>query len=251
MTSWPQEPPFDEAAERAALGQPDVADVADAGADDFEPVRGWCAHELEAELPGLALLSTEVRVARADPLFGTSPHDVQRRLRELSNRYRGANAIHLRRERIPAAYRVFFRHIGLDPDLVRTPIEAAVLDRMLRGGFLSRGLLDDVLLISLMDTGVPVYALDARFVEGPLGIRTASDGERLGRSSDGLLLPPGRLVVADASVPLGVLFGELAQDARPRADSERLTLFALQVQGVPALYAEEALWSSRTALEQP
>ena len=56
----------------------------------------------------------------------------------LSNRCRGARAVTLRREPVPAAYRVFFRHIGLDPDVVRTPIEAAVLERMLHGGFLSR-----------------------------------------------------------------------------------------------------------------
>ena len=85
----------------------------------------------------------------------------QDRLRELSNRFRGAQAVAIRREPVPAAYRVFFRHIGLDPDVVRTPIEAAVLERMLRGGFLSGGLLEDMLLIALVDTGVPVWALDA------------------------------------------------------------------------------------------
>ena len=73
----------------------------------------------------------------------------------------------VRREPVPAAYRVFFRQIGLDPDVVRTPIEAAVLERMLRGGFPSRGLLADVLLIALVDTGVPVWALDAECVDGP------------------------------------------------------------------------------------
>src|SRR5207253_8879623 len=168
-------------------------------------------------LPGLRLLSTELQVERRGSLTGRSPPDVHGRLRELSNRMRGATAVAMRRQPVPAAYRVFFRHIGLDPDTVRTPIEAAVLERMLRGGFLSGGLLEDVLLIALVDTGVPVWALDARGVDGPLGIRSSLDGERLGRSAQAPPLPPGRLVVADASTPLAVLFGELAPGHQPAA----------------------------------
>ncbi len=74
---------------------------------------------------------------------------------------KGARAVGVRREPVPSAYRVFYRQIGLDPEVARTPIEEAVLERMLRGGFLSEGLLQDVLLIALVDTGVPVWALDA------------------------------------------------------------------------------------------
>ncbi len=128
----------------------------------------------------------------------------------MSNRFRGANAVAVRREPVPSAYRVFFRHIGLDPEVVRTPIEAAVFDRMMHGGFISAGLLEDVLLIALLDTGVPVWALDAECVDGPLGIRASVEGERLGRGEDTSELPDGRLVVADAAAPLAVLFGELA-----------------------------------------
>ena len=133
----------------------------------------------------------EVRGRRAGPpLTGPSTREVSERLRELSNRFRGARAVGVRREPVPAAYRVFFRQIGLDPTSVRTPIEAAVLERMLRGGFLGGGLLADVLLIALIDTGVPVWALDADSVDGPLGIRPSREGERLGRSR-GPGLPPG------------------------------------------------------------
>ena len=39
---------------------------------------------------------------------------------------------------IPHAYRVFFRHIGLEPDEHRTPVEALALERMQHGGFRSR-----------------------------------------------------------------------------------------------------------------
>jgi DNA/RNA-binding domain of Phe-tRNA-synthetase-like protein len=191
-----------------------------------------------------------VQVARKGPLTGPAPADIEQRLRELSNRFRGPAAIAVRREPVPSAYRIFYRHIGLDPEVVRTPIEAAVLERMLKGGFLSRGLLDDVLLISLLDTGVPVAGLDSEHIDGPLGIRASGEGERLGRSLDAAILPAGQLVVADASAPLAVLFGELGAGHRPAPDTRRLTLFAVQVDGVPELYAEEALWTCRAALER-
>lgn len=216
-----------------------------------ELVHGWCAREVEQELPGLALLSTHVEVGRSGSLTGASPADLLSRLREKSNRFRGANAVAVRREPVPSAYRVFFRHIGLDPEVVRTPIEAAVFDRMLHGGFISTGLLQDVLLIALLDTGVPVWALDAECVDGPLGIRASTEGERLGRGEDASELPQGRLIVADAAAPLAVLFGEVAAAHAARSRSPRLLLFAVQVAGVPELYAEEALWSCRASLQAP
>ncbi len=212
---------------------------------------GWLAREIEDELPGLRLLVGEARHARSQPLTAGSPPDVRVRLRELSDRFRGARAVGIRREAVPGAYRVFFRQIGLDPDVVRTPIEAAVMERMLRGGLLTGGLLEDVLLIALLDTGVPVWALDAELVDGQLGIRASSDGEPLGRASGAPALPAGRLVVADASNALAVLFGEAAPGHQPCARTRRLTLFAVQVAGVPTLYAEESLWMCRSALEQP
>jgi DNA/RNA-binding domain of Phe-tRNA-synthetase-like protein len=219
------------------------------GSAGSAPAPGWCAREVEQELPGLRLLTAQVEVARKGSLTGESPPDVQGRLRELSNRFRGATAVAVRREPVPSAYRIFFRHIGLDPEVVRTPIEAAVLERMMKGGFLSGGLLEDVLLIALIDTGVPVWALDAERVEGPLGIRASVAGERLGGSPDASALPAGRLVIADASTPLAILFGELAPGHAPRARTRRLTLFAVQVAGVPELYAEEALWICGSSLQ--
>lgn len=215
----------------------------------FSPQRGWCAPEVAEELPGLRLLVAEARTGRRGSLTAASPPDILARLRELSNRMRGAAAVAVRSQPVPAAYRVFFRHIGLDPDVVHTPLEAAVLERMLRGGYLSAGLLADVLLIALLDTGVPVWALDAEAVDGSLGIRASAAGERLGRSHDAPALPAGRLVIADSSAPLAVLFGALAPGHQPAGATQRLTLFALQVEGVPELYVEEALWSCRAALE--
>jgi len=213
-------------------------------------VLGWRAPEIEQELPELQLLIGEAQHARAQPLTGASPADVRQRLSELSDRFRGARAVAIRREPVPAAYRVFFRHIGLEPDTVRTPIEAAILERMVQGGFPSRGLLEDVLLVALVDTGVPVWALDAEAVDGQLGIRASHDGERLGRSADAPVLPAGRLVVADASQALAVLFGELAPGHEPHSRTRCVKLFAVQVAGVPSVSAQEALWGCRAALQQ-
>jgi DNA/RNA-binding domain of Phe-tRNA-synthetase-like protein len=218
--------------------------------DHGESVAGWRAPEVEEELPGLRLLAAQALYRRAQPLTAASPPEIRQRLGELSNRVRGARAVAIRREPVPAAYRVFFRHIGLEPDTVRTPIEAAILERMLRGGFLTRCLLDDVLLLALVDTGVPVWALDAETVDGQLGVRASRQGERLGRAADASVLPAGRLVVADGSAALAILFGELAPGHEPSAGSRRLTLFAIQVAGVPDLFVEEALWICRAALEQ-
>jgi len=216
-----------------------------------EPALGWRAREVEQELPELRLLIAETRVGRPGLLTDGSTPAVEDRLRELSSRLRGAWAVGVRREPVPVAYRVFFRQIGLDPEIVRTPIEAAALERMLRGGFLSAGLLEDVLLIALVDTSVPVWALDAECVDGPLGIRPSKEGESLGRFAGAPSLPAGRLVVADSSAALAVLFGALAPGHQASADTRRLTLFAIQVAGVPSLYVEEALWTCRMALEAP
>lgn len=226
-----------------------------APAEDLRPTAGWVAREVEQELPGLAMLSVRVRCGRPLPLTGDSPPDVIERLRVLSSRFRGARAVGIRNEPITAAYRVFFRQIGMDPDEQRTPIEAAVLERMLRGGFPTGGLIEDVLLIALLDTGVALWALDAETLEGPLGIRASSEMELLGdpvqrgvRAGAGSPITPGTLVVADAAGPVAVLFGEVAPAHRPAARTHEVEVFAVTVPGVPSLYAEEALWSAAQAL---
>jgi DNA/RNA-binding domain of Phe-tRNA-synthetase-like protein len=223
---------------------------ADVRAPRQEPTIGWRAKEIAEELPQLRLVVAHARLARVGAGRRGSPPGVQRRLHDLSNRYKGARAVGVRREPVPAAYRVFYRQIGLDPEVARTPIEAMVLERMLRGGFISEGLLQDVLLIALIDTGVPVWALDARAVDGELGVRLSHEGEPLGRASDAWSLPGGRLVVADGSAALGLLFGELADECQPGGRTRELALFAVQVSGVPTLYVEEALWTARNSLER-
>jgi DNA/RNA-binding domain of Phe-tRNA-synthetase-like protein len=217
-------------------------------ADRSQPVFGWRSEEVQRELPGLRVVHARASLGRGRE---DSPPTVRQRLRELSNRWAGPHAINLRRQPIPSAYRVFFRQIGLDPDVVRTPIEEAMLVRMLQGGFYSNNLLADSLLIALVDTGVPVWALDPALIDGPLGVRPSREGEPLGRSPAALRLPAGRLVVADASTALAILFGEIAPGHAAQAVAGELTLFTLQVPGVPSLHVEEALWMCQSMLAGP
>jgi DNA/RNA-binding domain of Phe-tRNA-synthetase-like protein len=194
--------------------------------------------EIAAEFPDLRLLEHTLE-ARSGP---SSP-GLRERLRVLSGRFRGAQAIELRRQPIPHAYRVFFRHIGLDPDEHRTPVEALALERLKSGGFPSRSALDDALTIAVMETGVPVWALDADRLDGEIGLRGAERGERLGGGEYAHDLPAGRLVLADDAGPVGVLFGALAPGRGVGRGTTRITLLALQVAGVPDIHVEEALWT--------
>jgi DNA/RNA-binding domain of Phe-tRNA-synthetase-like protein len=201
-------------------------------------VAGWVAAEVAEEFPELRL-HTLTLAARS----GRSPAELRERLRVLSDRFRGAQAIALRQRPVPWAYRVFFRHIGLDPDEHRTPVEALALDRLKHGGFRSRSLLDDALTIAVMETGVPVWALDAERAEGRLGIRPAARGERFGDGEYASDIPVGRLLVADDAGPAGVLFGALAPGRGVGPRTTRMTLFSVQVAGVPDIHVEEGLWT--------
>jgi DNA/RNA-binding domain of Phe-tRNA-synthetase-like protein len=204
---------------------------------------GWVGHELALEFPELRLVSVVA------PAPGRrTPSVLRERLAVLADRFHGARALTLRSEPVPHAYRVFFRHVGLDPDAQRTPVEAAALDRLVQGGFASRGPLEDALLVAVVETGVPVWALDDGRLDGPLGLRGAAPGERLGEGEYAADLVPGRIVVADARAAVAVLSGDVARSHRPTRDSARLRLFAVAAPGVPALHVEEALFGCAEAL---
>lgn len=211
---------------------------------DLIAAPGFIESRVRDEFPGLRLdwVSVEGRAC-------SSPPSVALQLKQLSNRFRGADVVAMRTRPVPHAYRAFFRQIGLDPDTKRVPVEQAALDRLMHGAFRSTGLVEDALLIGLVETGVPVWALDADLVDaGGLGIRTTVAGDRLGTSEFGNYLPPGQLAVADARCVHSLLFDDMAPGHEVTRASTRIALFAVSVAGVPAVHVEEALWLTMEVL---
>jgi len=206
------------------------------------PEQGWVAPHLTEEFPGLGIawVTLDCKATRR------SPEPVRRRLRDLSDRFYGSHAIHLRERPVPWAYRVFFRQIGLDPDRTRTPVEQLALDRLREGAFKSTGIPQDALDIAVVETGVALRAFDAERLDGPLCIHDSGPGEAI--VEGGEELPQGTLVVADRRGPVMPLFG--GEGAAPvTAETRRVTVAAVQVKGVPQISVDEALWMSAAALE--
>jgi DNA/RNA-binding domain of Phe-tRNA-synthetase-like protein len=210
-------------------------------AEELISRQGWVAPVLRNEFPGLGIAWTEV-----DGPSGRSPEPLRKRLREISDRFHGGHAVHMRERPIPWAYRVFFRQIGLDPDQTRTPVEELALQRMKSGAFKSRSQLDDALTVATIETGVALRAFDSEKLQGRLGIRDSGPGESLeGRPGE---LPSGTLVIADERRPLGLLFGATASGRGVHPSTSRITVAAIQVKGVPQIAVEEALWVASMAM---
>jgi len=208
---------------------------------EVAPEPGWIDPVLAEEFPGLSIVSTPMETAT-----GRSPEALRERLRSLSDRIAGAQAIQLRQKPIPWAYRVFFRHIGLDPDTTRTPIEQLIFERMHDGSFKSRNRVDDALTIAMVEVGVALRAFDADRVDGRLGLRLSAEGEGFeGRVSP---LPEGTIVVADEKRALGILFDRTAEGRGVKRGTDRVLLAAIGVRGVPDIALEEALWVAGSAL---
>jgi DNA/RNA-binding domain of Phe-tRNA-synthetase-like protein len=208
---------------------------------EVAPEPGWIDPALAEEFPGLSIVSTPMETAT-----GRSPEALKERLRSLSDRIAGAQAIQLRQKPIPWAYRVFFRHIGLDPDTTRTPIEQLIFERMHDGSFKSRNRVDDALTIAMVEVGVALRAFDADRVDGRLGLRLSAEGEGFeGRVSP---LPEGTIVVADEKRALGILFDRTAEGRGVKRGTDRVLLAAIGVRGVPDIALEEALWVAGSAL---
>jgi DNA/RNA-binding domain of Phe-tRNA-synthetase-like protein len=192
------------------------------------PRAGDLAPALAAELPGLRL---RWLVAAATP--GPSPPALRARLRELSDRHRGIDAVALRTRPLPRAYRSCLRQLGVDPDRDRIPAERAVVQRLMDGGFRSRDRIADACLIALVETAVGVWALDRTAVApaGP-GIRVAGAGEP----------GEGGLVVADELSVHAPLFGDPLSGSAVGGRTREVVLFAVGVAGVPEIHLHEALW---------
>jgi DNA/RNA-binding domain of Phe-tRNA-synthetase-like protein len=203
----------------------------------LRPAAGFVASDVAAEFPGLRLDWVTVTAAPR-----SSPPSVVGHLRQLANRYRGANVVAMRTKPIPHAYRAFYRQIGLDPDVERVPSERAAVQRLLDGGFRSVDLIADACLVALLETGIPVWALDADAVAAPgLGIRiTTADDRR--PTLEAPYLEPGSLVVADGVRIHARLFADPEPHSAVRPRTTRVALFAVAVGGVPAVHVEEALW---------
>jgi DNA/RNA-binding domain of Phe-tRNA-synthetase-like protein len=180
-----------------------------------------------AEYPDL-----RVWTARVAGRPGRTPPELRERLRYLADRLRGPQAVALRSKPVPWAYRVLFRHLGLDPDVTRTPLEALVLDRLLHGGFTARGVPEDALALATLETGVPVWAVDAARV-GTLELAAAADG---------------RLVLADEHGTIAVLFEPPLPERAPRRGTRALLLVAVQAPGVEDMFVEEAVWTAASAM---
>jgi DNA/RNA-binding domain of Phe-tRNA-synthetase-like protein len=210
---------------------------------DWEPLpeQGWVAPHIAAEFPGLGLAWVEVAGSPA-----RSPEPVQRRLRDLSDRFYGSHAIHMRERPIPWAYRVFFRQIGLDPDRTRTPVEQLALDRLHDGAFTSRGMPADALTIATVETGVALRAFDVARLEGRLCLRDSAPGESLpGKPGK---LAQGTLTIADERGPLELLFGASTAEEPLGSATRRIAVVAVQVKGVPQAAVDEALWIACAAI---
>jgi hypothetical protein len=244
-----------------------------------DPVDGFVAADVRAEFPGLRLQYVTVAQRRRP-----SPPALVARLHDLSNRYRGADVVAMRTKSVPHAFRAFFRQIGLDPDVRRIPSEEAAVSRLLHGGFRSADLISDACLVALIETGVPVWALDADLVDAAgLGIRTAAGPAPGARGDDPGPAPgslavddpgpaprtlavddpgpapgtlavtdpgpaPGSLVIADGSAVHAELFADPAPGHGVGARTRRVLLFSVAVDGVPAIHMDEALWCAVDAL---
>jgi DNA/RNA-binding domain of Phe-tRNA-synthetase-like protein len=201
---------------------------------DPEPRAGTVAPALADELPGLRL-----RWVTAPCRPGPSLPGIRARLRDLSDHHRGIDAVAQRTRPLPRAYRAFFRQIGLDPDLERTPAERATLARLMDGGLRARERIADACLIAVVETGVGVWALDADTVA------PAGPGIRLARADESA---PGSLVVADDRAVLAPLLGDPLATAAPGPRTRSVVLYAIGVPGVPEIHLHEALWQAHDAL---
>lgn len=184
---------------------------------------GWIDRQVAAEFPDLDLRYTVLETG-----LEPSPPELHEQLADLSTRFRGQQAITLPTKPVPAAYRAFFRHVGLDPELVRNPAEAVSYDRIMRGTFRSYNRVADAIVATIVETHIALGALDADMLSGPLGIRPSPDDDVLS--------------IVDADQTVGTLFGAILPGFGPTAHTRRVAITAVGVPGVHTWQLDYALW---------
>lgn len=183
---------------------------------------GWVDHRLAEEFPELGL-----RYATFDGIVEPTPPEMWNQILDLSTRFRGAPAMALPTKPVPAAYRAFFRQVGLDPDVVRNPVEAIAYDRIMRGTFRSVHRVADALTVATVETHIALSVMDADALSEPLGIRPDDEGV---------------LVLADADRAVAPLFGPPPGDVTPGLHTRRLAVTAVGVAEIPRWLVDYGLW---------
>ena len=209
-------------ADRCELGSGEPSEV------ELGAAAGFVEPSVRAEFPGLRLdWLTVARRGRASPPRGqAAPADA---LQPLPGRERGRDAHAADPPRLPRV---------LPPDRARPRRHAGSPARRRRsrgcctGSSAPSNLVDDALLIALIETGVPVWALDADVVDaGGLGIR--HHGRR--RSARGRVRQPPAAGTAGGRRrelrPRAAVRRHRARARRERADAPASSLFAVGVDG--------------------
>ncbi len=193
---------------------------------------------IQNEFPELGMSYISVKVGTG------SKRRVAERLKQLSQRISGAQALELRRQPVPLAYRTFFHHIGIDPDQKKTPIEEIMLNRLAVGGLKRSWPVQDAITLAIADTEAAVWAYDGDAVNGDLSLRLAGGGEHIGPAR----VSAGTILVSDEARPLSVLFGRDSDGVVASCGSKSVVACALRVAEVPQLVIEEALWIFQEAV---
>ena len=201
-----------------------------------ELIRGDVAAEVAAEFPGLEVVSTDVALRSAKTPLGLAAE-----LAAAADRIDGAGAAHASIGTVPAATRALLRQLGMDPERVPCTVDAVIRRRLMEGGFRPSGVVTDALTLTVLELGIPLVALDASAVEGPVGIARAASGSA--RWSE------GDLILEDQAQPVARLFAEPFPEFLPDRRTTTVRIVAIAVPGVEPEFAELALQRAQDLLE--
>ena len=119
---------------------------------------------------------------------------------------------------------------------------------LMEGGFVSRSWLEDALLLAVLETGVPVWALDAERVDGPSGSAPPGRPSAWGRASWRRPAPGPDGRRRRRGPRRRPVRRRRRAKSRAHPTHHNLLLFAVAVDGVPDLHVEEAMFTCVDAL---